>query len=329
MRRVGGILGAVAAALLGAGWVVGAQLRRGGLPRQAYAHFSTFDDFDGGFQFCRLAFRNAPNGDGDGDGWSVDWPRADENLSVRASELTRIPVSVDEAGRPKHILVRATDPELAHCPLVTMTEPGGAYFDERESAALRDYLVKGGFLWADDFWGEYAWRFWENQLRRILPAGRFPIVDLTLDHPVFHQVLSVPVFPQIPGIGGWRARRITSERGTDSAVPHARVINDEHGRVMVLMTHNTDFGDSYEREGDDREYFERFSVPGYAFGINVLVYALTHSAVSKAPAELGSCSRFSPQIHSRAESRELIRTLALGPRTAATQKSKTVHVVTR
>ena len=55
-----------------------------------------------------------------------------------------------------------------------------------------------------------------------------------------------------------------------------RAIDDDHGRIMVLMTHNTDFGDAYEREGDNHEYFERFSVPGYAFGVNVLLYAMTH-----------------------------------------------------
>jgi hypothetical protein len=42
------------------------------------------------------------------------------------------------------------------------------------------------------------------------------------------------------------------------------------------MTHNTDFGDSFEREGDDIDYFYAMSVPGYAFGINTLLYALTH-----------------------------------------------------
>ena len=113
--------------------------------------FATPADFDGGFQFCRLVFRNDRNGDGGG--WSVDWPRADENLSVRLSELTRLPVSVDENSVPKHLLVRLTDPELFHCPFVMMTEPGGTYFDDQEAAGLRSYLLHGGFLWADDFWG--------------------------------------------------------------------------------------------------------------------------------------------------------------------------------
>jgi hypothetical protein len=89
-------------------------------------------------------------------------------------------------------------------------------------------------------------------------------------------MMRVDRIPQIPAIDFWEGSRSTSERGADSAVPHVRAINDAHGRVMVLMTHNTDFGDAYEREGDDHEYFERFSVPGYAFGVNTVLYAMTH-----------------------------------------------------
>jgi Domain of unknown function (DUF4159) len=242
--------------------------------RRPNTAFATRDDFDGGFQFCRVVFRNDPNGDGNG--WEVDWPRADENLSIRLSELTRLPVSMDAEKQPKHLLLRLSDPELARCPFIMMTEPGGASFDEREAAGLREYLLKGGFLWADDFWGEYAWRFWEGQIRKALPAASYPIVDVGLDHPIFHEMMSVPRIPQIPSIGFWQGRRSTSERGADSATPHVRAINDDHGRVMVLMTHNTDFGDAYEREGEDHEYFERFSIPGYAFGVNVVLYAMTH-----------------------------------------------------
>jgi hypothetical protein len=246
----------------------------GGRFRRPRANFATRDDFDGGFQFCRVVFRTDPNGDGNG--WDVDWPRADENLSIRLSELTRVPVSMDAEKQPKHLLLRLSDPEIARCPFMMMTEPGGAYFDDREAAGLRNYLLKGGFLWADDFWGEYAWTFWENQLRKVLPSAGYPIVDVALDHPLFHEMMSVPRIPQIPAIDFWEGRRSTSERGADSATPHVRAINDSHGRVMVLMTHNTDFGDAYEREGDDHEYFERFSIPGYAFGVNVVLYAMTH-----------------------------------------------------
>jgi uncharacterized protein DUF4159 len=247
---------------------------RGSRSVRQSVEFATPADFDGGFQFCRIVFRSDRNGDGNG--WNVDWPRADENLSIRISELTRVPVSMDGEDQPKHLLVRLTDAALTRCPFVMMTEPGGAYFDDQEAAGLRAYLQKGGFLWADDFWGEYAWTFWENQLRKVLPSGPYPIVDLTLDHPIFHELMRVDSVPQIPAIDFWEGRRATSERGADSAVPHVRAISDDHGRIMVLMTHNTDFGDAYEREGDDHEYFEKFSVPGYAFGVNVVLYAMTH-----------------------------------------------------
>jgi hypothetical protein len=236
--------------------------------------YVTFDDFDGGFQFCRLEFRNSNTGDGDG--WGVDWPRADQNLSIRLSELTRTPVSMDETDTPRSVLLTATMPEISHCPFVMMTEPGGAFFDDQEAAALRSYLLKGGFLWADDFWGSYAWTHWEGEIRKVFPSGQYPIIDVPYDHPLFHEMMTVPQGLQIPGIGYWSRTGGTSERGPDSAVPHIRAIADAHGRIMVLMTHNSDYGDAYEREGDNHEYFERFSVPGYAFGVNVLLYVMTH-----------------------------------------------------
>jgi hypothetical protein len=253
------------------------QSRRGGgsLLSQRSLRFATTADFDGGFQFCRIVFRTDPNGDGNG--WSVDWPRADANLSIRLSELSRTPVSLDPEGQPRHLLVRLTDPALFRCPFAMMTEPGGAYLDDQEAAALRTYLLKGGFLWADDFWGSYAWTFWETQLRKALPAARYPIVDVQLDHPILHLLLPVTRIPQIPGIRYWAASGGgTSERGRDSAEPHMRAVTDDRGRILVLMTHNTDFGDAFEEEATDHDYFLQFSVQGYAVGVNTIVYALTH-----------------------------------------------------
>jgi len=158
-----------------------------------------------------------------------------------------------------------------------MTEPGGAHFDDDEAAALGKYLRKGGFLWADDFWGAYAFDFFADQIGKALPRATYPIVDVPLEHPLFHTVLAVPKIPQIPGIRYWMVSRGgTSERGTDSAEPHVRAIQDDRGRIMVLMTHNTDFGDSFEEEATNHEYFLEFSVPGYAFGVDALVYSMTH-----------------------------------------------------
>ena len=254
--------------------IAGAQFRRGGyFGRQA--QFATRGDFDGSFQFCRIVFRRAPYGDGGG--WNADYPRADENLSIRLSELTKTSVGFTGEGTPKHLLVNLSSPELFRCPFIMMTEVGALDLDDAEVKGLREYLQKGGFLWADDFWGSRAWEVFESQLRKVLPSGPYPIVDLPIEHPIFHELMAVDHIPQIPSINFWRGPGgPTSERGADSAIPHARAILDDHRRVMVFITHNTDFGDSFEREGDSHEYFLQFSVPGYAVGVNVLLYAMSH-----------------------------------------------------
>jgi len=234
---------------------------------------ATPDDYDGAFHFCRVWFRSSRGGDG-GD-WSVDFPRADINLSIRLAELTKTTVSQSGEFQPNHLLVRLTDDTLFQCPFVMMTEVGSAYFDEREVARLREYLLKGGFLWADDFWGSYAWRFWTAQIQKVFPPADYPIVDLPPDHPLFQTQFVVAQTPQIPNIDHWLTTGNTSERGPDSAEVHTRAILDRDGRVMVLMTHNTDLGDSWEREADDPTYFYKFAANGYAFGIDVVLYALT------------------------------------------------------
>ena len=231
-------------------------------------------DFDGTFQFCRIQFADNPRGDG-GD-WSVDWPRADINLSIRLSELTKTVVGKAPAGDPNHLLLRLTDDTLFQCPFIMMTEVGSLYIRSMEAERLREYFLKGGFLWADDFWGSYAWEVWEEEIRKVLPASEYPMIDVPLTHPLFRAQFEMKNgAPQISAIGNWQ-NGVLSERGADSAEVHVRAIVDSHDRIMVLITHITDFGDSYEREGDNPEYFYQMSVPGYAFGINTLLYALTH-----------------------------------------------------
>jgi hypothetical protein len=254
-----------------------AQFGQGGFGGRGFGSVSkaTPADFDGSFQFCRAAFGRDPRADGGS--WSVDYPRADINLSIRLSELTKTNVGRDVTGTPHHLLVELDDPELFDCPFVMMTNVGAASIPAGEALALRQYLLKGGFVWADDFWGSRSWDSWEEQLRRVLPAADFPIVDLPADHPLLHAQFELRGTPQIPNIGFWtRSGGGTSERGEDSAVVHTRAVIDSHGRIMVLMTHNTDLGDSFEREADDPRYFYEMSVPGYSFGINALLYAMTH-----------------------------------------------------
>jgi hypothetical protein len=179
-------------------------------------------------------------------------------------------------GDPVHTVIELTDAGLFQCPFVMLTEAGGASFDDDEAAQLRASLLKGGFLWADDFWGSRAWAWWSSQIARALPPDEYPIVDLPLDHPMLHTLYDVNEIPQIPNIGLWVTSHVTSERGADSSKAYGRAILDKKGRVMVFMTFNTDFGDAFERETESPDYFMRFSVPAYETAANVFVYALTH-----------------------------------------------------
>jgi hypothetical protein len=170
--------------------------------------------YDGAFMFCRSCSAIASNGDSR----MVLAARADQNLSFRFSELTTTQVSRDIAGNFNHVVIQLTDADrLAKCPFIMITEPGGAYFDEAEAAGLRTYLQKGGFLWADDFWGEYAWAHWENEIRKALPSGQYPLMELPLEHPLFHVLYDVHEKVQIPSIGAWGGPGGNTSERRDSA----------------------------------------------------------------------------------------------------------------
>ena len=185
------VTGAAIVAVLIAAAGVEAQFGRG----RFNVRLATSEDYDGGFHFCRAWFRSAMGGDGGN--WSVDFPRADINLSIRLAELTKTPVSERGELQPNHLLVRLTDDMLFQCPFVMMTEVGSLYFDEREAARLREYLLKGGFLWVDDFWGSYAWGVWASQIRKVFPSGEYPIVDLPPDHAIYRTQFVVAHTPQL------------------------------------------------------------------------------------------------------------------------------------
>jgi len=213
-----------------------------------------------------------------GQGWITDYPQAEINFMIRLSELTTTDVGFDDDGSPNHYVVRLTDDHLFDCPFVMASDVGTAGFNVEEAERLRTYLLKGGFLWVDDFWGDRAWDHWVEEISRVLPPGQYPIEDVPLDDPLFTTHYVLTAVPQITSIQFWRRSggRTTSERGTESATPHLRAIRDHDGRIMVLMSHNTDIADAWEREGEDYDFFYRFAHLGYALGINVLLHAMTH-----------------------------------------------------
>jgi hypothetical protein len=244
--------------------------------RRAPPRFPDARSFDGAFNFCRLYF-NQVRRHQSGSGWSTDYPDADVNFTIRLSELTKTRVSRQTGGEPNYLVVSATDDALFKCPFLMLEDAGAAGFSDVEITRLREYLLKGGFIWVDDFWGEDAWADWMNELDRILPLGEYPTFDIGMEHPLWRTLFEVKGIPQIPNIGFWRRTGgATSELGPYSEDVHVRGVNDKKGRLMILMTHNTDIADAWEREAEDPGFFYQFSPDGYQIGINVLMYAMTH-----------------------------------------------------
>jgi hypothetical protein len=181
---------------------------------------------------------------------------------------------------PDAVVVRLTDDALFQCPFTLMEDAGTALFTDAEVKRLREYLLKGGFLFVSDYHGVEAKEQFDEEIGRALPADKYPIVDLTPpnDHPLWHNIFAVSRLPQIASIQTWRrSGGGTLERWNfEGAPPDARGIADAHGRLMVVMVHNSDIPDPWEREGEDTDYFFRFSPDAYAIGIDVVLYALTH-----------------------------------------------------
>ena len=263
------------AAVLAAGAAAYAQIWIGG-GRGYPAKWAKATDFDGSWVYCRGYYRPARR-EPSGSGWDTDYPNAEHNFSVRLAELTRVRVKFDDRREPNFVVMPLTDPLLFRCPMLFMEDAGTILFTDEEVARLREYMLKGGFIWVDDSWGSYAWSMIVREIGRVLPHGEFPIIDIPPDHPIMHTLYSVKDIPQVPSINHWsRSGGDTSERGWDSANVYFKGIQDSHGRLMVLMTHNTDIADTWEREGESQAYFDLFSPRGYAIGVNVVLYAMTH-----------------------------------------------------
>ena len=205
-----------------------------------------------------------------GDPWDTDYPDSDLNFSFRLQQLTSLEVN------PIPIVLELTDPELFNYPFIYIIEPGNLVFLDEEVKNLRRYLLNGGFLMIDDFWGQTEWYNIYHEMKRVFPE-REP-VELTLDHPIFHCVFELKEIPQIPGmtyaVDGYGLTGITSESGDP---PRYYGIYDDKGRMMVIICRDTDLGDGWEREGWRKTYFHEFSEKkAYPLGINIVFYAMTH-----------------------------------------------------
>ncbi len=225
------------------------------------------------FSFARLRYDRLQYASWNAGWWWSDMPDSDLNLSFRLQQVTSL--KVDPDGRVLNI----TEKELADYPWLYMVEPGRLKLKDQEVAALRKYLLNGGFLMADDFWGTLQWNNFEREIKRVLPERSF--TELPMDHPVFHCVFDFKGPKNSLQTANVRfGRQGISYEIHDGEVcdeMHVRAILDEKGRIMVIATHNCDNGDGWEREGEDDQFFHEFSEKrAYPLAINIIFYAMTH-----------------------------------------------------
>ena len=228
------------------------------------------------FTFVRIRYASYGRGGygrygGRGGQWATDYPDSDLNFSFRLHQLTALEVN------PDGLILELTDERLFDYPFIYICEPGNLVFFEEEVDNLRRYLLNGGFLMVDDFWGEYEWENFYEQFRRVFPNR--PMHELPFEHPIFHAVFELEERPQIPAISqALRGRSYgrTWER-SDARQVHYKAVYDDQDRMMAIICHNTDLGDGWEREGEDEWYFHEFSEKkAYPLGINIVFYAMTH-----------------------------------------------------
>ncbi len=206
--------------------------------------------------------------------WETDFPEGDKNFVFRLAELTAVGLNPEPSTR------RLTDPDLHQFPFLYMCDVGWMHLSDAEVENLRDYLLKGGFLWVDDFWGHGEWMNLEEQMKRVLPEVSWR--DLPKDHPILRTMFELEQMPQVPAedfaVMGWPHDPPQIHRSPAWGIerPNLRGFFDDQDRLLVLATHNTDIGDGWEREAYGEWFFETYSTVAYAMGVNVVVYALTH-----------------------------------------------------
>ncbi len=213
------------------------------------------------FYFTRAAYSSGGWGRRS---WSIDYPKSDRQFMTVLKRLTNLDAFDWENA------VTLDNPTLRRFPFLYALEVGYMSLRDEEIEGLRAYLMAGGFLVIDDFWGSREWAQFEYQMGLVFPSH--PIIDLDLDHPVFNTFYDIDEILQVPAYGRYRGGQ-TSER--DGYVPYVKGIEDHDGRLMVIINWNTDLGDAWEW-AEQPDYPLQFSTFAFQMGVNMIVYAMSH-----------------------------------------------------
>ncbi len=222
----------------------------------------------GEFVFARAIYTSpySPYGRRYGGTWATDFPEADNHFITGIREWAGTNLNI--APRPEQLEIM--DERLFDYPLIYFVEPGFMELSDEEAARLREYIQRGGFLFFDDFWGEYEFENVQRQMKKVLPE--YEIKDLPRDHPLLHSYLDIEEVVQVPNI--YNAQRgITHEKG--GIIPHHMGIHDKDGRLVAFFARNSDLGDAWEWINDPR-YPVKYGLAAYKVGINVVIYAMSH-----------------------------------------------------
>jgi hypothetical protein len=204
---------------------------------------------------------------GMGGGWRTDYPASDCKFIWGVERLTSIK-AYREAPHPMELM----NPKIFDFPYLYAVEPGQMTLNDQEAARLREFLLRGGFLHVDDFWGLYQLQNFVKQLAKVFPDRRLEPVPLS--HEIFHTFFDIDKIMQIPNVNNGCYGRRTWESPTDTE-PRILGIKDDTGRIMVIATYNSDLGDAWEHM-DVPCYPELYSGQAYRMGINFIIYSMTH-----------------------------------------------------
>jgi hypothetical protein len=214
-------------------------------------------------------------------GWVVDYPDADLNFSHRLQQLTSAKADPDAR------VLKLTSPDLADYPFIYMEHIERLALRPAEVVALRKYLLNGGVLLVNDFWGLMAWQNLQKEIGLVLPGRSW--TELTTEHPIFHCVYDLrgPMSRlRVPSMQMWNTEYNPADpnsnptsrfRGEGYETMHVYALLDDRQRISVLAIHNSDISDGWEREGEYQDFFKVFSeARAYPFGLNIIFYLMTH-----------------------------------------------------
>lgn len=200
-----------------------------------------------------------------GTGWTQDYPRADRHFAQAVRRLTRVHArSVEQSVSPDD-----TD-DFFNWPWLNAGEMGDWLLTDAQVKTVREYLLRGGFLMLDDFWGPEEYDRFNETMSRVFPDR--PVVDMPSKDAIFHTVYDLDDRYQVASQGSVaRGRSWKCSPCPDKWMG----ILDERGRVVVAITYQSDVGDSWEW-ADSPTYPEHYAALGIRIGVNYVTYAMTH-----------------------------------------------------